>query len=89
VTRFEYDTRGNPTTVTRLDGTPDAVTTSFRYHGHLCAGDERHGPALTHTTTYAYAYDTQGRLVSVTDPLSHQTTVVPNAAGQPAAVTTP
>ncbi|MGB2715552.1 MAG: RHS repeat domain-containing protein, partial [Vicinamibacterales bacterium] len=64
VTRFGYDTNGNLTSVTRLYGTSDAVTTSATYDSTYHQLTSVTDP-LSHATTIAY--DTSGRPTSVTD----------------------
>jgi RHS repeat-associated protein len=85
VTSYGYDANGNLTNVTRLSGTPDAVTTTFEY-----------GPSdlltsitdtLNHTTSIGY--DAQDRIQSATNALSQQTMFQTNLAGQVVSVTDP
>ena len=79
VTTFEYDTKGNPTSVIRLDGTADEQPTTFTYeptYNQLATVTD----ALNHTTTFTYG--AQGRLAAVSDALNHSTTFTSNAAGQ-------
>ncbi len=83
-TRFEYDSTGNVTSVTRLHGTADAKTTTFTYEptfGLLASVTD----PLNHTTSLAY--DQLGRLTSVTDALGHQTTFTSNGGGQVLSIT--
>jgi YD repeat-containing protein len=62
VTGFTYDTAGNVTSVTALQGTGNAVTTSYTdepsYHLVTSVTDP-----LLHTTTLTY--DSLGRLLTV------------------------
>jgi len=77
---------GNMTSVTRLSGTADAVTTTFTYDSTFNQITSVTDP-LNHTMTYGY--DTKGNLTSVTNALNQTTTIVPNSAGQPTAITDP
>jgi len=82
-TTYAYDAMGNVTSITRLAGTSNAVTTSMTYEStfnHLASVTD----PLSHTTSFAY--DSKGNLTTVTDPLGHQTTYTYNTAGQPIAV---
>jgi len=84
VTRFEYDTRGNITSLTRLFGTADAVTSTFTYEPtHSLVGTAT--DPLGHTTTFTY--DSVGRLLSTVDPLNQAVSVGWNDAGQATSVT--
>jgi len=67
------------TSVTRLAGTSEAVTTSFTYEPNFNKVATITDP-LNHTTTFGY--DPKGNLTSLTDPLNHQTTFAYNSAGQ-------
>lgn len=81
-TTYTHDALGNVTSVTRLSGTPNAVTTSFTYtsdYNQLASVTD----PLGHTTAFSY---TNGCLTQVTDALSHSTTIQCNAAGQPTTV---
>jgi RHS repeat-associated protein len=84
VTKYEHDSKGNPTSVTRLFGTADAVTTTFTYEPTFSLLTSVTDP-LSRAT--AFAYDGAGRLTSLTDPLNHQTTFTSNGAGQVLSVT--
>jgi RHS repeat-associated protein len=82
-TTYAYDTMGNVTSITRLAGTSNAVTTSMTYEStfnHLASITD----PLSHTTSFSY--DSKGNLTTVTDALGHQTTYSYNTAGQPVAV---
>ena len=84
ITSFDYDAKGNLNRVTRLDGTPNAVTTTFAYEpsfNQLKTVTD----ALGHTTTFSY--DAVGELASITDPLNHQTSAAFNGLGQMLSVT--
>jgi len=78
VTSFDYDSLGNTVRVTRLDGTPNAVTSTFSYGGPFGQLSSATDP-LGHTSTLGY--DGQGNLTSATDPLSHSTSFAYNANG--------
>lgn len=83
-TSFDYDANGNRTRVTRLDGTPDAVTTTFTYEpqfNHLASATD----PLNHTTSFSY--DQNGNLTTTTDALNHQMSMAYNNAGQVSSVT--
>ena len=83
-TSFDYDANGNRTRVTRLDGTPDAVTTTFTYEpqfNHLASVTD----PLNHTSSFSY--DQNGNLITATDPLNHQMSLAYNNAGQVSSVT--
>ncbi|HKV94282.1 MAG TPA: RHS repeat-associated core domain-containing protein [Candidatus Angelobacter sp.] len=84
MTSFDYDSAGNPIRVTRLDGTPDAVTNTAIYSGPFGQISSATDP-LNHTTTFGY--DPQGNLSTVTDPLNHSTSFAYNPDGQLASVT--
>jgi YD repeat-containing protein len=74
----EFKLRRNPL-ITRLDGTPNAVTSTFAYElqfGHLVSVTD----PLSHTSTFSY--DQSGNLTTAADPLVHQTTFAYNSAGQ-------
>jgi RHS repeat-associated protein len=78
-TSFDYDANGNRTRVTRLDGTPNAVTTTFAYEpqfNHLTSVTD----PLNHTS--AFNYDSLGNMTSAVDPLSHAISFGYNSAGQ-------
>lgn len=82
VTAYTHDAFGNVTSITRLSGTSNAVTTSFTYTSDYNQLASITDP-LGHTTSFSYTY---GCLTQVTDALGHSTTIQCNAAGQPAAV---
>ncbi len=79
-TAFTYDCMGNRTSVTRLAGTFNAVTTSFTYEPKFNQLASITDP-LQHTTTFNYD-PTAGNLTSVTDALGHGSTFAYNTAGQ-------
>ncbi len=78
VTTYSFDVFANPTSITRLSGTSNAITTSLVY-------DTRFSNPLTVTdplgNTTSINYDTYGNATSVTDPLGHQTTFAYNGMG--------
>jgi RHS repeat-associated protein len=67
-TSFDYDSLGNTTRVTRLDGTSNAVTTTFAYGGIFGQLSSVTDP-LNHQSTFAY--NTFGQPSSMTDALSN------------------
>jgi RHS repeat-associated protein len=79
VTTYSYDVTGNPISITRLNGTPNAVTATAEYDGFYGRPLTVTDP-LGHTTNYTY--DTFGNLTTLTDPLGHQVTFGYNGAGQ-------
>ena len=79
-TDYAYDTLGNVTSVTRLAGTANAVTTGMTYEPAFGQVASITDP-LNHTTRFAY--DSAGNLTTVTDPRLKDTTFTYNAAGQP------
>jgi RHS repeat-associated protein len=87
-TSYTYDAAGNVTSVTRLAGTSDAVTTNFTYDptfNQMTSVTDPLGPG--HSTTFAY--DAQGRLTGITNALSRTITVTPGPTGQPVAIADP
>jgi RHS repeat-associated protein len=78
VTTYNYDVNANPTSVTRLSGTQNAVTTTTVYDSMFSKPLTVTDP-LGNTTTIDY--DTLGDATSVTDPLGHQTTFAYNGMG--------
>ncbi len=85
-TEYAYDAKGNLASITRLAGTPNAVTTSFTYDPTFSQVTTVTDP-LNHTTSFGY--DPKGALTSITDPLQHQTVITPDATGQPASIQDP
>lgn len=82
VTAYAHDALGNVTSITRLSGTSNAVTTSFTYtsdYNQLASVTD----PLGHSTSFSYTY---GCLTQITDALGHSTSIQCNAAGQPTAV---
>ena len=78
-TSFDYDALGNLSRITRLDGTPDAVTTTFAYEPSFNQLQSVTDP-LGHSTTLAY--DSIGEVASITDALNHKSTMTFNGLGQ-------
>ncbi|WP_236872520.1 RHS repeat-associated core domain-containing protein [Burkholderia pseudomallei] len=81
-TSYTYDALGNVTSITRLSGTSNAVTTNYTYtsdYNQLASVTD----PLGHTTTFSY---TNGCLTQITDALGHSTTIQCNAAGEPTAI---
>ncbi len=79
-TTYGYDGNANLTSVTRLAGTPNAVTTTFSYDPTYNQLTSVLDP-LNHTWTLGR--DSQGNLTTVTDPLNHSITMTYNGSGQP------
>lgn len=82
-TTFDYDANGHMTSLTRLAGTGNAVTSTFTYAGPFNQVSTATDP-LGHAT--AFAYDERGNLISVTDALNHLTSFAYNGSGQPVSV---
>ncbi|HEU4391747.1 MAG TPA: DUF6531 domain-containing protein, partial [Blastocatellia bacterium] len=78
-TDYNYDSMGNVTSITRMAGTPEAVSMTLTYEPVFNQVATVTDP-LNHTSTYQY--DVMGNLTTVTDPLNHSTTFGYNAAGQ-------
>lgn len=78
-TAFTYDAAGNLTSMTRLVGTPDAVTTGFAYNQQFNEVGSATDP-LNHTTLLGY--DSGGNLTSISDPLKHVTLFTYNTNGE-------
>ncbi|MBI2526320.1 MAG: Ig-like domain-containing protein [Candidatus Rokubacteria bacterium] len=85
-TAYAYDAQGNLTSLTRLAGTGEAVTTGFTYEPLFSQVASVTDP-LGHTTTLAY--DAAGNPTTITSPLGVATTLTWTAAGQPLTITTP
>jgi RHS repeat-associated protein len=79
VTSYGFDVNANPTTVTRLSGTSNAVTTTAEYDS-LFSKPLLVTDPLGNTTSYTY--DTYGNVKAITDPLGHQMTFGYNGTGQ-------
>ena len=84
VTSYSYDANGNLTSITRLSGTANAVTTTMTYDGLYNLPLTVTDP-LNNTTTFTY--DVSGALVAITDPLQHQTIFANDPEGRPLSVT--
>jgi RHS repeat-associated protein len=82
-THLDYETVGNITGVTRLYGTPSAVTTTFEYDPLYRRVASVTDP-LTHKTTITY--DDVARTVTAKDPLNHSSVITLNERGQPISV---
>ena len=78
-TTFTYDGVGNVTSITRLAGTPNAVTTSFAYESTFSQISSITDP-LQHKTSFGY--DGKGNLTSVTDPVSSTSSFSYNNLGR-------
>jgi RHS repeat-associated protein len=85
-TAYTYDSMGNVTSVTRLSGTADAVTTTATYEPVFNKLTSVTDP-LNHTTTFGY--DAKGNLITLTNPLNQTTTITRNPEGQATAITDP
>jgi len=85
-TIYAYDALGNLTSITRLSGTPQAVTTTFGYDTTYSNITSVTDP-LGHTTQLTY--DTKGNLNSIVDPLGNTSRFTHNADGQVATATDP
>ena len=85
-TAYAYDANGNTTSITRLAGTPAAVTTSMTYDPTFNKVTSITDP-LGHTTTLAY--DSKGNMVNSTDPLSQTTAFAYDNSGELTSLTDP
>src|SRR5436309_15141150 len=74
--------------MTRLAGTPQAVTTNLTYETPG-TGFNRLTGLTTPTATTTMAYDDPSRQITVTDPLTHQTVITYNSRGQMLTITDP
>lgn len=79
VTAYTYDDVGNIVSVTRLAGTPNAVTTSYSYDPTFSQASTI-TDGLGHVTSFKY--DTAGNVSSITDPLNHQITFTYDSNGE-------
>ena len=77
---------GNMTSITRLAGTSEAVTTNFTYDAVFNQLTSVTDP-LNHTVTFTL--DVKGNVMNVTDPFNHQATLVYNNAGQVLSISDP
>ena len=78
VTTATYDSLGNTASVTRLSGTPEAVTATYTWtptFSQLATVTD----ALQHTWTLGY--DVKGNLTTITDPLTHQMSATHDNSG--------
>lgn len=71
-TAYSYDSMGNVTSVTRMAGTAEAVTTFFTYEPTFNQVATVTDPS-NHTTRFGF--DSGGNVTSMTDPLNNQTTI--------------
>lgn len=81
-TTYVHDALGNVTTVTRLAGTPNAVSYHFTYtpdYNQLATMTD----PLGHVTSMSYV---NGCLSGTTDALGHVTLIQCNSAGQPTSI---
>ena len=85
-TAYTYDSMGNMTSITRLAGTSEAVTTNFTYDAVFNQLTSVTDP-LNHTVTFTL--DVKGNVINVTDPLNHQATLVYNNACQVLSISDP
>jgi RHS repeat-associated protein len=85
-TAFTYDTNGNATSITRLAGTPGAVTTSFTFDPAFNKITSTIDP-LGHKTTFKY--DAAGNVLSITDPLGERATFAYDSNGEMTSSTDP
>ncbi len=85
-TSYTHDVMGNLTSITRLSGTANAVTTQFAYEPTFNQLTAITDP-LGHATSLSY--DTNGNPVAIVDPLGNTTRIAYNAAGQAVSVTDP
>jgi RHS repeat-associated protein len=80
---YSYDVNGNTTSMTKLAGTTNAVTTTMAY-------DTTYSNLLTVTDPLGHVtsrqYDMNGNMISLTDPLQHQTIFAYNPMGLVTAV---
>jgi len=87
-TTYSYDAMADVTSITRLFGTSNAVTTSLSYDQRFYELSSTTDP-LGNTTTLTY--DSSGNMIAVADPLplGDTTKFSYNPAGQPTTVTDP
>ncbi len=78
-TAYAHDAAGDVISVTRLAGTPNAITSSITYEPTFKHVASMTDP-LNHTTTFAY--DDKGMLTTATDALNHQNTFTYDAGGR-------
>lgn len=85
-TAYTYDGLGHLLSLTRLAGTPDAITTSYTYEPRFRQLSSVTDP-LGHTWTASY--DNAGRLTGIGNPSGHRTVIAMNSAGLVTRVTDP
>jgi len=83
-TAYNYDANGNTNSVTALNGTSNAVTTTLTYDPTFSQITSVTDP-LSHTTNFSY--DTNGNLTTIADALSHQTTLTHDPQGKVLSIT--
>ena len=99
-TAYAYDTYGRLTSVTITDtATSEVRTTTYTYYSNSTDGSGNvilgrlhviDGPRTDVTDTTTYAYDSNFNLTTITDALSHVTTVTArDSSGRPTKVTDP
>ena len=81
-TALTYDGQGNVASVTRLNGTAQAVTTSFTYKTTGTGTFNRLTSLTTPIATTTLAYNDAARTITLTDPLSHATVITHTPTGQ-------
>jgi RHS repeat-associated protein len=79
VSAFAYDSFGNLTSITKLAGTPNAITTTMTYDPVFNKITSITNPLHQ---TVSMSYDPAGNLTSGVDPLGHQTTFSYSPAGE-------
>jgi RHS repeat-associated protein len=84
VTQVSHDGFGNVSAVTRLFGTPNAVTDSYTYESTY-QQITSHADPLGHLTVLGY--DALGNLTSATDALGNATQITNDSLGRPTAIT--
>jgi len=85
-TAYTYDANGNTTSITRLAGTPNAVTTSFAYDpifNKLLSATDPLGLVTS------FKYDNAGNLASSADPVGQKSIFTFDANGELTALTDP
>lgn len=85
-TEYQYDAAGNVTRMTRLAGTPQAVSTSVTYDPAFNLPRTITDPNGNTTTL---GYDGAGNLIRITDALGHSTTFTPDGQGRPSSISDP
>ncbi|KTS78562.1 hypothetical protein NS274_06370 [Pseudomonas oryzihabitans] len=88
VTRYRYDSQGNLQQVTRAADSSDAQTLEYRYDAFGQIVQElRPSDAGSTGNRWTYAYDSQGSLASLQDPLGNETRYTYDVLGNPTQVT--